>query len=523
MLRPLKESRLAAGAFSRLSVILAVRVFVIAACLVLISLDIWRSWNAFQVQMRAGQTGASNLARSIAQHAEDAYTEADTVLVSVVERLEVEGTGPQHLDRLRTLLQTHVRELPQLHGLFVYDAEGRWLVNSRQVLPDKVNNSDRDYFIHHRNNTDRDPYIGPPIVSRSTGEWILTITRRFNRSDGSFGGVVLATIYMDYFVRAYQTFDIGKSGTIILVHDRGKLLVRRPFFDEHVGKDMKDAPLIRDHLPREPHGTYMNNRSIIDGVVRMTSYRRVERYPLVAAVALPKEEVLASWWSNAWQSFLGVAILAALLGLMGFRLTRHIALHLDAEQKLRQAQENLQVLNRHLERIALQDGLTGLANRRQFDTTLLNEFNRAMRNGKPLALAMIDIDLFKQYNDVFGHPAGDECLKRIALAVQDCQKRPGDLMARYGGEEFAALLPDTDLEGARAVVENIRNAISGLAIDNPDSPNGIITVSCGIAAIVPEKDVSIPMDLLMAADKALYRAKSLGRDQIVCAPNVNFA
>lgn len=514
---------LASQVSPRLNIIRSIWAFVIVACMVLIMLDIWRSWNAYTVRIRESQAISSDLTRSIARHAEDIYTQADTVLVGVVERLEMEGTGPEHLNRLRTLMFSHVKELPQLHGLFIYDQDGRWLVNSRQVIPDKVRNSDREYFIHHRTQPDRGPYVGSPIRSRSTGDWILTVSRRFNRPDGSFGGVVLATIYMDYFSSYYKTFDIGKRGTIILTSHNGKLLVRRPLVEEHIGKDMKEAPLFRDHLPVAPVGTYMQNKSVLDGIERMTSYRRLERYPMLVAVSLSKEEILDAWWNNTWQNFIGVILLTALLGLMGSRLARHIDLHLKAEKKLLEAQEDLKKLNLYLERIAQQDGLTGLANRRHFDAMLLNEFNRAMRSQKPLALVLIDVDLFKQYNDIFGHPAGDECLKLISQTIRAFQKRPADLTARYGGEEIAVLLPETELEGARMIAESIRLSVCNLALDLPDSPYGIVTVSCGVAVLVPEKDVSTPMDLVIAADRALYRAKSMGRNRIICAPGVAFA
>jgi diguanylate cyclase (GGDEF)-like protein len=504
----------------RMPVIVAAKVFVVLVCLALLALDACRSWDAYNIKLHENEVNASNLVRSLAQHAEDVFIQADTVLVSLTERLENDGIEPARLRRLGTLMQAHVKELPQLHGLFIYDDNGSWLANSLHLIPNKVNNSDRFYFRYHRNHEDRGPYIGAPIVSRSTGEWILTMSRRFNRPDGSFGGVVLATIHMDYFVRFYQTFGIGKQGIIILALNDGTQLAQYPFVEEQVGRNLKDSPPFSQQLLHSLQGTYANNPSSLDGIDRITSYRRPERLPLVAAVSLARHEVLASWWRDAWQSFVMVAVLALLLGAMGLRLAYHISLHIEAEQKLLEVRDDLQGLNRQLESIAMQDGLTGLANRRQFDTMLLNEFNRAMRNQHSLALVMIDVDLFKQYNDVYGHPAGDECLRLIAHSILACQKRPGDLAARYGGEEIAVLLPDTDLEGAHLVAESIRLAISGLAIINPRSPNGIITVSCGVAAIVPEKGASIPMDLLMAADRALYRAKSMGRNQIVSAPEV---
>ncbi|MBA5637619.1 diguanylate cyclase [Duganella sp. LX20W] len=166
-----------------------------------------------------------------------------------------------------------------------------------------------------------------------------------------------------------------------------------------------------------------------------------------------------------------------------------------------------------LQAMAFADGLTGVANRRLFDDTLGAEFRRCGRSGEPLAMLMIDVDVFKRYNDHYGHQAGDECLKRVALALKQHLKRPYDLVARYGGEEFACLLPDTDEAGALAIAEELRLAIAALAIAHADSPvAGHVTISVGVAALRPEPDGDSAA-LLRLADQALYRAKHEGRDR----------
>ena len=191
-------------------------------------------------------------------------------------------------------------------------------------------------------------------------------------------------------------------------------------------------------------------------------------------------------------------------------------MRLLAEADLLRVQESLRALNHHLEQLALQDSLTGLANRRQFDNALRDEFSRAMRIESPLALVMIDVDYFKQYNDIYGHLAGDECLRQISEVVKASKNRPGDLAARYGGEEMVVLLPDTNLAGAVAVAEKIRVAISDLNIRHPSSNTGVVTISAGVDAFVPVRDGNIPFELIQAADKALYAAKSAGRN-LVCS------
>lgn len=167
-----------------------------------------------------------------------------------------------------------------------------------------------------------------------------------------------------------------------------------------------------------------------------------------------------------------------------------------------------------LERMARLDGLTGVANRRTFDDLLLREWRRQARTGQSLAVIMIDVDHFKQFNDTYGHGVGDRCLKEVTKAAEGALQRPADLVARYGGEEFAVLLPDTNLEGAMAVAEGIRAAI--LALDIPHSRSSAaacVTVSLGVACMVPAPDQE-PSALLKAADEQLYATKSDGRNRV---------
>jgi diguanylate cyclase (GGDEF)-like protein len=186
----------------------------------------------------------------------------------------------------------------------------------------------------------------------------------------------------------------------------------------------------------------------------------------------------------------------------------------DAEIELDQARLNLESMNKALERLALEDDLTGLANRRQFDLSLQEEFSRAMRNGDSLGLVMVDVDHFKQYNDIYGHLAGDQCLRKVGRVIKGQQTRPGDLMARYGGEEVAILLPGADEAGAMAVAERIRISVRQLGLLHEGNEAGIVTISAGVSAFVPIRDIDAADKLMRAADKALYLAKSEGRDRV---------
>lgn len=171
-------------------------------------------------------------------------------------------------------------------------------------------------------------------------------------------------------------------------------------------------------------------------------------------------------------------------------------------------------LNRELARLARQDALTGLANRRCFDERLVQEWERSQRGQHELALLFIDVDHFKIYNDTYGHSAGDDCLAAVAGAIQSCMFRPADLASRYGGEEFVVLLPETTLQGAREVAERIQEAVDKLNMPHAASPTaGHVTISIGLTSCIPESGLA--QALVDAADSALYQAKHAGRHRIV--------
>jgi diguanylate cyclase (GGDEF)-like protein/PAS domain S-box-containing protein len=189
----------------------------------------------------------------------------------------------------------------------------------------------------------------------------------------------------------------------------------------------------------------------------------------------------------------------------------------QANQETERINTRLRAANAELEHISQSDGLTGVANRRYLDAYLDREWRSAARAGRTLSFIMIDIDFFKAYNDHYGHQDGDDCLKVVAGALNSALSRPHDLLARYGGEEFAVVLPDTPLAGALHIAENLRNAVEGLLIPQAKSATAeFVTVSLGVAAMVPDAPESTPAVLIAAADRALYRAKALGRNR-VCA------
>jgi len=238
--------------------------------------------------------------------------------------------------------------------------------------------------------------------------------------------------------------------------------------------------------------------------------------------------VLPPWYETPWALALWTA--AAILLVIGYswlrsRALRQRAARLEARvaeqtvelrhtvDELSRAHAELEVANERLEELSLRDDLTGVANRRRLQQVLEEEWNRARRYGRPLTFILLDLDHFKLLNDTRGHREGDLCLQAVAHHLAAEVRRSGDLVARYGGEEFAVLLADTDLAAALQVAEHLRQGIETLALPHEAAPAGHVTASFGVAARIPLQGER-PEILLEAADLALYRAKTAGRNRV---------
>lgn len=199
------------------------------------------------------------------------------------------------------------------------------------------------------------------------------------------------------------------------------------------------------------------------------------------------------------------------------RLKREIDKRKAREAELFKMTGQLEMINKTLENLINTDNLTEVGNRRHFEQLLENEWQRAMRRSDSVSLLMIDIDEFKLYNDTYGHHKGDQALKQVAQALNEVIKRAGDFVVRYGGEEFAVVLPNTDVEGALAVAEHLKDEITALAIPHEQSRTAdVLTVSIGVASGIPQQDVN-KRSIVVAAESALYVAKSEGRNRVKVA------
>jgi len=185
---------------------------------------------------------------------------------------------------------------------------------------------------------------------------------------------------------------------------------------------------------------------------------------------------------------------------------RDVSERMRAEQELKRAYDEV-------EKLAVVDALTGLANRRRFDEYLAAEWRRGIRERQPLSMVLVDVDLFKPYNDTYGHVQGDVCLKKLAETAMEVVTRAGDLVARFGGEEFAIVMPNTDETGALSIAQQLSNAVSRSRINHEGSPYGVVTISSGCATVVPQLGLN-SCHLIELADSAMYLAKRQGRNRV---------
>jgi diguanylate cyclase (GGDEF)-like protein len=423
----------------------------------------------------------------------------DLSLQAVIDAIQDPRLAALPADIRQNVLFDRSATARNLGVILVTDAAGNVVYDSRFIPPRKVNLADRDYFIAQRDAAHVGLFISRPFVPRvGPQEASIGLSRRLSNPDGSFAGIVVGTMRLDYFRQLFSGVDLGTEGALSLTLADGTLLMRRPYVESLIGSD-QSATVPFQRFGRDASGGFFANGPV-DGVRRWFAFRRVQGYPLVFGVALGAHDIYREWRIRAWiigglTGVLDVALIA-----LGVLLTRQLRQRGELEQELREQ--------------AGTDPLTSLANRRAFEARANSEWQRARRTGNPLALMMLDVDRFKLYNDRYGHPAGDGALASVAHAVGAHARRAGDCAARYGGEEFVLMLPDTDEAHARVVAEQVRAAVEALAMPHEGSPIGVLTVSVGVAS-TSDGSFASWRSLTQAADDALYAAKGAGRNRVM--------
>jgi diguanylate cyclase (GGDEF)-like protein len=401
------------------------------------------------------------------------------------------------------------------------------------------------------------PHVGEVFYNK-LGNLAVSILRPIFYKD-EFAGIARWMIETDTISKRFvEPVKIGKKG-FVWMFDNNNILISHPRKDfigmsvlDVVKKMHKERGEVFDESRTQAHireeHDYLNRVKFEEAgsgifINCVTDEHDIIAYKRVAAgnlilnlvVTLPYSEISTPINTHAKKIFGLAGFVIILLGAGGLALfksqkekarleteARYLEKISDgaealATEMMRRAKfaKQLEEANRQLKRLTFVDGLTGIANRRHFDEFLEKEWLRAMRDNKPVSLIMGDIDFFKNYNDIYGHQAGDACLKQVAAILNNMAKRPGDLAARYGGEEFAVILSGTDLKQAGVLAENVNKKLREIRIPHSDSQAAdYLTLSLGVASTIPRYGTK-PSDLIEAADMALYKAKNRERNQVI--------
>ena len=394
---------------------------------------------------------------------------------------------------------------------------------------------------------------------------------------GVITSVALATLDLKWIGQIASTLAVQHNSIMLLVDGNGTVLAHEPNPAEWVGHRLGDHPLIKNILDQREG---VVTAASLDGIRRIFAFVELPGTTAHVAIGFDENEVLARANSEMWLAFteLGLVVLLVLLAIWfgaerllvrpirvlaetagrigrGEDKTHAANLPLAAEfiplaaalddmsDKLEIREQELRDINIQLRELAQLDSLTGLANRRTFNTHLFSEWKLASKRRQPISALMIDVDHFKPFNDRYGHVQGDACLRKVGEALKSCTRsrtdiaaipgmeerraltspaalgRDTQLAARYGGEEFAVLLPGVDLEIAAQIGERIRGAVENLLIAHAGAPWGFVSISVGVASIVPDERYS-PQELTETADACLYEAKQGGRNRVIARSNM---
>jgi len=489
--------------------------FLLVTVLAVVCVNIWTLWSSWQYNQKIREGDARNLSVSLAKQAEDAFLQVDITLADAVRQLSLNGLHYAVTPAFSHQLKEQQGKLSQLHGLFIYDAQGKWIATSGNYVPARGSNADREYFIWHRTHSDTGVHVSRVIRSRSTGDLVIPVSLRLNDASGQFAGVALATVKVDYFRQFYSYYTLGERDVLALILADTSILYIRPLPETAINRSLSSSPLFTNVLKTSSSGS-ATWRSTLDGVERLYGYARLSQYPIIVTAGYDRDKIRADWISaNVADVVLNLVLLTMISG-MGMFVLRQVRVNVRNQLELTQVRDELTTINHTLQALALIDGLTGLANRRQFDVMLAQALKRSYKSGEPVSLIMFDVDFFKGYNDVYGHVAGDACLRQVGTILKDVTQRQGDVVARYGGEEFAFILPLTGEPDAKKVAERAVKAVMAARIPHERSvlPEGVVTLSAGYSTLISDGHADQSERLKHLADKALYEAKRKGRNRV---------
>ncbi|HWK47048.1 MAG TPA: ATP-binding protein [Stellaceae bacterium] len=321
-------------------------------------------WHSRQVALRDAHIVTRNLARSLAEHAARAIQSTDSILAAVAERAENDGYGPDDLSKLQRLLIIEQRTARQIRSLAVIDEHGTWIVDSRSADSPAPNTADRDYFRYHHEHAGAALYMEGPLRSRAVGDWVITLTRRFNHPDGSFAGVVLASLQAGYFERFYKTLNIGPNSLIGLFTADNEALVQYPPIPKKI-EAIHGLSFADQAVDNKDTGDPLGEKNSHAG--RVVSTARLDEYPLITSVSRAENEVLAEWRNNSLTQALAVFLVTFAIGVLGSRLTAQVRRGTVAEartaqtlEELRESERRYRLLAQHSTDVIIQTDIYGV-------------------------------------------------------------------------------------------------------------------------------------------------------------------
>lgn len=458
----------------------------------------------------------ANLTRAFEENVRHDLMAIEELLLVLKRGYETNGAvTPEMIARAQ-----EIKTLPIVHVSIINDKG--FIIYS--TLPQLVSMdiSGGEYFQFFRRGDDNKTFFARPIIGQDTKQWLFHTSRRINKPDGSFGGAINIGVDPKYFAGFFRQMELGEEYAISLLGRDGYVRVRQTKDTTEVGSDVRSSTVYK-LLPVAPVGAY-TDLSVSDHSRRIYTYRAMSDFPFVLSVSVSEMEALANFYHRRERYILIASAICMTIAVVFVLLIWMVTQKLRSEEQLRQAHtqlelkvaqrtQELQLANHELHRITSVDGLTSIANRRRFDAYIEQEGERAL----PLTVIMVDIDWFKKYNDTYGHLAGDECLKMVAMTLASGVTRSQDLVARYGGEEFVVVLPDTASDGGMILAEKLRAKVEALGIEHRASPYGKVTISLGVAATMSA--YKQPVDSLIdAADQTLFEAKRKGKNRVMRAP-----
>ena len=500
-----------------------------------------------------------NLAMDIAHNLDELFLEKIRLLKVMAVSPEVRSMDPV---RLTPLLERVAGQYPEFQVVTAADLTGRQIARSDGAVADgTIYYDDRDYFQQARRTGTT--AISDVITSKSAGMLGVAIAEPIHGATGEMVGQLIFSLGLDNLKWYLGHVDLGEKGYIYVVNRQGHVILHPNQAYMETMADFSGRAAVTQatsgftgwleysddglailagysHIPSVSWGLVVE-QPLHFAMADVASFRRTNLLILLGAAVLA---ILFSLWIAKTMAEGIVNLSAATVrmadgkletrlevettdefGQLAANFNRMAAQLARRDEALRQAKEELEQqvaertreltdANLELQRLSLSDALTCIGNRRYLDEFLAREWRRTLREQTSLSVVMLDIDYFKLFNDTYGHIAGDDCLRRVAGVLTATIQRTTDFVSRYGGEEFVLVLPATDEQGALTVAEKIRRGVAALAIPHEKSPlAGVVTVSIGVAAAVPTRDSGVGL-LLAAADRALYQAKTAGRNLV---------